>query len=266
MIFTTTDDDKRKGLINVKGRQAMKTPLKRKKAEIDVPRKLTAKELKHHRNLPFEDVEHRDSTAIRLIDLALILENLHPYKNDQTILDVGAGGGWTSEWFSRAGLNVISVDISPHWAGIFRDRCPETPYIVCDAENLPFRDSSFDFVSIYDALHHMPNREKVVREFYKVLKRGGRAVFLEPGSKHAESMQTHREMKRFGTVEEDVNPFELKKLCKKAGFKRVYIRPTYMSLKPNSAESSRGWMRDAILSPFRVVVSVMGRAFVVAIK
>lgn len=242
----------------------MKTSLARKKAEIDVPRKLTAKELKYHRNLPFETWEHRDSTARLLMDFALILDELGPYNSGQSILDVGAGGGWTSDWFSRAGLKVISVDISPHWIKLFKDRCPDIPFIICDAEELPFRDSSFNFVSFYDALHHMPDREKVVRECYRVLKREGRAVFLEPGSKHAESVLTRKEMKRFGTVEEDVNPFELKKLCKTVGFRQVYIRPTY--IKAHSSKLLRGWMTNAILSPFRVVVSVVGRAFVVAIK
>lgn len=53
-------------------------------------------------------------------------------------------------------------------------------YPVCgDAENLPFRDESFGAVTIAFGLRNIPNRNKAIREFFRVLKPGGKLIILE---------------------------------------------------------------------------------------
>jgi ubiquinone/menaquinone biosynthesis C-methylase UbiE len=45
-----------------------------------------------------------------------------------------------------------------------------------DAENLPFKDNYFDFITSYGVLHHTPNTQKSIDEVYRVLKPGGKAI------------------------------------------------------------------------------------------
>ncbi len=52
-----------------------------------------------------------------------------------------------------------------------------------DAENLPFKDSSFDLVIGHAILHHLPEIKKALREVYRVLKPQGRCIFTEPSKK-----------------------------------------------------------------------------------
>lgn len=49
-----------------------------------------------------------------------------------------------------------------------------------DANNLPFKDQSFDFVFGNSVLHHFATFENTVRDVFRVLKPGGAAVFAEP--------------------------------------------------------------------------------------
>ena len=49
-----------------------------------------------------------------------------------------------------------------------------------NAESLPYRDESFDFITCHAILHHVPHPEQVVREVHRLLKPGGRALVAEP--------------------------------------------------------------------------------------
>jgi demethylmenaquinone methyltransferase/2-methoxy-6-polyprenyl-1,4-benzoquinol methylase len=54
-----------------------------------------------------------------------------------------------------------------------------TPSILCDAEALPFPNNYFDCVTIGFGLRNMTNKEKALKEIYRVLSPGGKIVILE---------------------------------------------------------------------------------------
>ena len=53
------------------------------------------------------------------------------------------------------------------------------PSILCDAEALPFPNNYFDCVTIGFGLRNMTNKEKTLKEIYRVLSPGGKLVILE---------------------------------------------------------------------------------------
>jgi SAM-dependent methyltransferase len=52
--------------------------------------------------------------------------------------------------------------------------------VVDAAHKLPFSDTSFDAVTCIDAINHLPNRPRVVAEWARLLKPGGRLLFTDP--------------------------------------------------------------------------------------
>jgi demethylmenaquinone methyltransferase/2-methoxy-6-polyprenyl-1,4-benzoquinol methylase len=52
-------------------------------------------------------------------------------------------------------------------------------YAIADAENLPLRDRSFDCVTIGFGLRNVTDKQQALREFFRVLRPGGRLVVLE---------------------------------------------------------------------------------------
>jgi SAM-dependent methyltransferase len=52
--------------------------------------------------------------------------------------------------------------------------------MVGDATSLPFEDGSFDVVTGHSFLYLVPHREKVLAEVVRLLRPGGRAIFMEP--------------------------------------------------------------------------------------
>jgi len=53
------------------------------------------------------------------------------------------------------------------------------PSILCDAETLPFSDSFFDCVVIGFGLRNMTDKEKALKEIWRVLSPGGKILILE---------------------------------------------------------------------------------------
>ena len=53
------------------------------------------------------------------------------------------------------------------------------PSILCDAESLPFPNNYFDCVTIGFGLRNMTNKEKALKEIYRVLSPGGKVIILE---------------------------------------------------------------------------------------
>lgn len=103
-------------------------------------------------------------------------------KRDKKVLDVGCGNGWVLAHYARCGANVTGVDITE--AGVelcrtrFRNENLKGDFVVANAEHLPFQDNTFDVVSCMGVVHHTSNPAKVVSELRRVLKPGGRLVFM----------------------------------------------------------------------------------------
>jgi demethylmenaquinone methyltransferase/2-methoxy-6-polyprenyl-1,4-benzoquinol methylase len=53
------------------------------------------------------------------------------------------------------------------------------PAVQCDAEHLPFQDSSFDCVSVAFGLRNMTDKLRALTEMHRVLRPGGRLLVLE---------------------------------------------------------------------------------------
>jgi SAM-dependent methyltransferase len=91
-----------------------------------------------------------------------------------SILDVGCGNGIFSVRFAEDGASVIGLDFSHH----LLQENPHRRLICGDAGKLPFDDETFDAVFEANVLHHVADRELVVREMHRVSRRY--LVFLEP--------------------------------------------------------------------------------------
>ncbi len=104
----------------------------------------------------------------------------------ERVLDIAAGtGDLTREFARRAGSGglVVHTDINEAMLRVGRDRLLDEglalPTLACDAEALPFRDASFDVVSVAFGLRNMTHKERGLAEMARVLKPGGRLLVLE---------------------------------------------------------------------------------------
>lgn len=95
------------------------------------------------------------------------------------LLDVAGGTGRASRALARDGLDPVVVDFSRGM--LARARADGHPAVRADAGSLPFRDGGVDAVVVVDALHHLPDPERAVREAARVVAPGGVVVVQEFG-------------------------------------------------------------------------------------
>eukprot|EP01034_Spumella_vulgaris_P022935 gene22935-29114_t len=60
-----------------------------------------------------------------------------------------------------------------------KDKSKLLGFVEGNAESLPFADESFDLYTIAFGLRNVTNKDKAIREAYRVLKKGGRMMILE---------------------------------------------------------------------------------------
>jgi demethylmenaquinone methyltransferase/2-methoxy-6-polyprenyl-1,4-benzoquinol methylase len=97
------------------------------------------------------------------------------------LLDVATGTGL----LARAAKDVVGaagrvIGVDPS-TGMLREarKAPAGPLVFGRAETLPFRSDTFDMLSMGFALRHVPSLEVAFREYWRVLKPGGRMLLLE---------------------------------------------------------------------------------------
>ncbi|MGW7076839.1 demethylmenaquinone methyltransferase [Streptomyces sp. BA2] len=97
----------------------------------------------------------------------------------QKVLDLAAGTATSSQPFARAGAYVVPCDFSLGMLQVGKARHPWMPFTAGDATKLPFKDDTFDAVTISFGLRNVHETDEALREMYRVTKPGGRVVICE---------------------------------------------------------------------------------------
>lgn len=91
------------------------------------------------------------------------------------ILDIGSGGGWTSQIVHE---RIFFVDLSAKNLNALKSS--SSLPVLADAHRLPFKNGSIEFIIASEILEHLNRPVDAASEIYRVLKVGGRAVVSTP--------------------------------------------------------------------------------------
>jgi ubiquinone/menaquinone biosynthesis C-methylase UbiE len=99
------------------------------------------------------------------------------------VLDVGCGTGAMGLLFAEMGHQVTGVDLSEEMLTKAREKAHEQKLPIefrsGDAEHLPFNEGSFDVIVNRHLLWTLPHPEIALREWHRVLKKGGVVLIIE---------------------------------------------------------------------------------------
>ena len=99
------------------------------------------------------------------------------YLNEITVkslVELGCGTGHWTEFFSDLGFSIKAIDISKEMlAFAMAKNIKNADFQLGDMQNIDFPDESVENIIAITSIEFVVNREKVIREIYRVLKPGG---------------------------------------------------------------------------------------------
>ncbi len=131
-------------------------------------------------------------------------------KKDGLVLDAGAGTCPYKKYFSHARYE------SADFENIFDQESKTKHNFICNLDNIPAPDNYYDVVINTQVLEHVPEPEKVLREFYRILKPNGKLFLTAP-----QGWGIHDAPFHFFNF----TKYGLEYLFKKTGFKIIFINP-----------------------------------------
>ncbi len=121
-----------------------------------------------------------------LRDVRLYTPEFSGMKAGDRVLDICCGTGEQALYYARKGINATGIDLDPRMIRVAERKrrkrgLGNVSFQLADAQNLPFKDSSFDYASVSLALHEKerPVRAKVISEMKRVVKAEGALVFID---------------------------------------------------------------------------------------
>jgi ubiquinone/menaquinone biosynthesis C-methylase UbiE len=134
---------------------------------------------------------YQDQIVPLLINASMRQKNLAAYRNrvvsaaEGRVLEIGIGSGLNLPFYSSNARQVIGLDPSPKLLAMARrasrSDSRSVELIEGSAESVPLEDASADTVVTTWTLCSIPDAPRALRDMRRVLRPGGRLLFVEHG-------------------------------------------------------------------------------------
>lgn len=170
-------------------------------------------------------------------------------KPGEAVLDLGSGGGFDCFLAARqVGDNglVIGVDMTPDMVDKARRNAAKggfnnVEFRLGEIENLPVADNSVDVILSNCVVNLSPDKPRVFREAYRVLRAGGRLSFSDVVAVRPLPVEIQNDIALLsGCIAGAATVDELENTLREVGFQDVRVSP-----KPESREMISQWVTDS---------------------
>lgn len=153
-------------------------------------------------------------------------------KEGERVLDVGCGAGGNCILAARLvgqSGKVVGLDLTREMIEAAQDNAREAgvtgvSFVQGDAENMPFGNAQFDVVISDCVINLAPDKERVFREIYRVLGKGGRAIISDVVSEKVFPKELQQDEDLWcGCVSGALPEDQYVRCMHEAGFERVEI-------------------------------------------
>lgn len=150
-------------------------------------------------------------------------------KKSMRILDLGCGTGQTAAFIAKHyGCQVTALDVEKKMlekaAARFEHDQLHVQLVESSAENLPFKEQSFDYV-LAESVISFTEVSKALKQCFRVLKNGGQLIAIEMTKEIERTLsdEEERQIKSFYGVKEIMTEHEWCAKMKEAGFEKMNV-------------------------------------------
>ena len=136
----------------------------------------------------FNDISSRYDQINKMMTLNMdknwrkIVYNLSMQDNPRKIIDIATGTGDIALCFANDNVEVIGIDNALMMLELANKKAMETPNVkfqLEDAENMSFKDNTFDTATVGFGVRNFEDLNQGLREIKRVLKPGKKLIILE---------------------------------------------------------------------------------------
>jgi len=170
------------------------------------------------------DIYDQKEKYLNSFEQGKIFELLGEIKNKE-VLDIGAGTGRLTNILAQKGAKVTALDVSRKMLEVLHRKNLLIKIIIGDAENLLFKDKSFDLVVSTFLIIHLKDLTKYFNEVYRILKNDGLFLLTNINQKGSPKVDT-----RGGSIKIESyyhRPEEVRKVLTETAFnieKEVFVK------------------------------------------
>jgi SAM-dependent methyltransferase len=178
----------------------------------------------------------------------------------ETVLDLGSGGGFDCFLAARAVGDkgyVIGVDMTPEMITKARRNAEKislshVDFRLGELENLPVGDGLVDVIISNCVINLSPDKERVFKEAYRVLKPGGRLAISDVVAVSELPDNLKQNMACYTGCITGASPIhEIESLLRRSGFENIRIKP-----KEESKSFLRDWMPGSNIEDFIISATI----------
>ena len=170
--------------------------------------------------------------------------------NDDRILDIATGTGFTALAVAPFVRWVTAIDVSPGMLAEARKSAESNgtrniAFEEAAAESLPFDNEAFTKVTCRIAPHHFADPQKFLDEAFRVLTAQGRLIIVDTtvpdNDEESSTLQNKIELERDGSHVRNYSPSEWNRMLRNAGFEILHCAAAEIGI----AIPLESWMQRA---------------------
>ncbi|MBL7206055.1 MAG: class I SAM-dependent methyltransferase [Candidatus Aenigmarchaeota archaeon] len=182
-------------------------------------------ELKGKRNYSKNQYMKEFLEKIKLDPHYKFIEKELTVSKNAIFLEAGCGTGHWVFYAKEKGNRAFGIDISTEALKIAKTHEKSDSQFICgDVKKLPIAQGSFDIIVSLGVIEHIDRPDKIINEFYRVLKKGGKCFITVPNalSTHPITSLLSKMIGKWDLGREDIySQRRLKTLMGSAGFEDV---------------------------------------------